>query len=79
LAPRDLAQDAQAPHVLQLSLVETSGAGQYPVLAMSGAGIRRGEKAGHVNKVGALPTIGILLGLEKLDFEGRVSTEAPAR
>ncbi len=51
----------------------------YPMLVLSGSGIRKGEKIGHVHNADVAPTISTLLGLEKLDFDGRVLIEALTR
>lgn len=51
----------------------------YPMLVMSGAGVKRGEKIGHVHNADVAPTISALLGLDKLDFDGRALSEALSR
>jgi len=51
----------------------------YPMLVMAGSGIRKGETIGHVHNADVAPTISELLGLPKLDFDGRSLTEALAR
>lgn len=48
----------------------------YPVLVMSGSGLKQGVKIGHVHNTDVAPTISSLLGLETLDFDGRSLKEA---
>jgi arylsulfatase A-like enzyme len=48
----------------------------FPMLVLSGSGIKKGETIGHVHNVDIAPTVSQLLGLEKLDFDGRVLSEA---
>jgi hypothetical protein len=45
---------------------------------LSGRGIRKGSKVGHVRSLDIAPTIGALLGFTLGDVEGRVLTEALA-
>lgn len=47
----------------------------YPLLVISGAGVRRGNRIGHVSNYDIAPTISHLLGLDMKRFEGRVLTE----
>jgi len=51
----------------------------YPMLVLAGSGIKKGQTIGHVHNVDIAPTITELLGLDRLDFDGRVLTEALAR
>jgi arylsulfatase A-like enzyme len=48
----------------------------YPGLVLSGRGIRRDERIGHVHNLDIAPTIARLLGLEMEGLEGRVLEEA---
>jgi predicted AlkP superfamily pyrophosphatase or phosphodiesterase len=48
----------------------------YPMLVMSGSGIRKGVKIGHVRNVDVAPTISTLLGLPMLDFDGAALQQA---
>jgi predicted AlkP superfamily pyrophosphatase or phosphodiesterase len=48
----------------------------YPVLVLSGSGIARGARLGHVRNIDVAPTIAALLGLEMRGVEGRVLREA---
>jgi hypothetical protein len=48
----------------------------YPLLVLAGDGFRKGVRIGHVRQIDIAPTITRLLGLEPLDFDGRVLTEA---
>ena len=51
----------------------------YPMLVMAGAGFQKGTRIGHVNGADVAPTITQMLGLQTLDFDGRVLTEALAK
>ncbi len=51
----------------------------YPMLVLSGAGFQKGAHIGHVRNLDVAPTISKLLGLQSLDFTGRVLTEALAQ
>lgn len=48
----------------------------YPMLVIAGSDIKSGVRIGHVKNVDVAPTISKLLGLEPLDFDGRVLGEA---
>ena len=48
----------------------------YPVFVISGHGVRRGKRIGHVRNHDIAPTIAHLLGLELENVEGRVLREA---
>ena len=48
----------------------------YPALVLSGSGIARGARLGHVRNVDVAPTIAALLGVELRGVEGRVLREA---
>ncbi|HAX23692.1 MAG TPA: hypothetical protein DCX80_01470 [Chloroflexi bacterium] len=48
----------------------------YPVLVLSGSGIARGARLGHVRNIDEPPTIAALLGLEMRGVEGLVLREA---
>jgi predicted AlkP superfamily pyrophosphatase or phosphodiesterase len=48
----------------------------YPALVLSGSGISRGARLGHVRNVDVAPTIAALLGVELRGVEGRVLREA---
>jgi hypothetical protein len=48
----------------------------YPALVLSGAGIARGARLGHVRNVDVAPTIAALLGVAFPGAEGRVLREA---
>jgi arylsulfatase A-like enzyme len=48
----------------------------YPALVLSGAGIARGARLGHVRNVDVAPTIAALLGVAFPGAEGRVLQEA---
>ena len=48
----------------------------YQLLVLDGDGFRKGVRIGHVRQIDIAPTITRLLGLEPLDFDGRVLTEA---
>lgn len=50
----------------------------FTSVVLSGSGIRRGGKMGHVRSLDIAPTIGALLGFTLDDVEGRVLTEALA-
>jgi predicted AlkP superfamily pyrophosphatase or phosphodiesterase len=50
----------------------------FPMLVISGSGIKKGQMIGHVHNIDIAPTVSQLLGLEKLGFDGRVLTEALA-
>lgn len=48
----------------------------YPMLVVSGNGIRKGVKIGHVHNADVAPTISVLLGLAPLDFDGKPLAQA---
>ena len=48
----------------------------YPSLILSGRGIKRGERIGHVHNLDIAPTVARLLDLEMEGLEGRVLEEA---
>jgi arylsulfatase A-like enzyme len=50
----------------------------FTSVVLSGRGIRKGAKVGHVRSLDIAPTIGALLGFQLADVEGRVLTEALA-
>ena len=50
----------------------------FTSVVLSGRGIRKGGKVGHVRSLDIAPTIGALLGFTLGDVEGRVLTEALA-
>jgi Type I phosphodiesterase / nucleotide pyrophosphatase len=50
----------------------------YPSLVLSGRGIAKGQRIGHVRNLDIAPTVATLLGLRMEGLEGRVLTEAAA-
>ncbi len=48
----------------------------YPLLVLSGEGLKKGIRIGHVHQIDIAPTITRLLDLRPLNFDGRVLTEA---
>jgi hypothetical protein len=48
----------------------------YPMLVLSGSGVKSGIRIGHVHNVDVAPTVCRLLGLPKMEVEGRVLGEA---
>ena len=48
----------------------------YPMLVLSGNGVRKGIRIGHVRSIDVAPTIFSLLHLKALPFEGRILSEA---
>ena len=50
----------------------------FTSIVLSGRGIRKGARMGHVRSLDIAPTIGALLGFQMAEVEGRVLTEALA-
>jgi hypothetical protein len=50
----------------------------YPGFVISGSGIRKGKRIGHIHNYDIAPTIAHLLDLEMEGLQGRVLTEALA-
>lgn len=78
-----LAADASNPSTDQVAAPPRHEHGYLPShpkmftsVVLSGRGIRKGAKIGHVRSLDIAPTIAKLLGLEMKDVEGRVLTEA---